>query len=144
MLFLVDLQQTSSPSSVCPGDDAIFTCTVTVSLNQIVTLTWVNPLDNADYYAYIISDSVDTPNNTECVAGFAIKLIRIDNSSIVSTATLTGITTQDEGKEISCRYDVIAKTKKITISGKLTCTLFESSCPYFIVSCILQLFQRLQ
>ena len=35
--FPVDLQQTS-PSPVCPGDDVIFTCTVTVSAIESETL----------------------------------------------------------------------------------------------------------
>ena len=94
MFSLVDLQQTS-PSPICPGDDVIFTCTVTVSANESVPLLlfFSNPLDDQDR---ALHDAGSTGNAKSLPVGlFSTKLVEASNDSIVATATMKKITHED-------------------------------------------------
>ena len=116
--YIVDLQRTSS-SPVCPGDDVIFTCRVTGSAGQFLSLTWSNPNKSQDQFTYSFSNTV-THNTTGCVAGFTVQLIGIDELSLASTATLTEVTSDEDGvKAILCQFSDIKETSRINLSGKL-------------------------
>ena len=114
--YIVDLQQTSSPS-VCPGDDFILTCRITISAGHFLSLTWCNPNNSQEQFTYSFSNTA-THNTTGCVAGFIVKLIGIDELSLVSTATLREVTSDEDGKKIKCRFSDTHATSKIKLSGK--------------------------
>ena len=91
----MDLQQTS-PSPVCPGDDVIFTCAVTASTNQSsnLFLFLVNPLDDLDRVFY---DAGVTMGNASSltVGPFTTELVEVSHATIVTTATIEEITSED-------------------------------------------------
>ena len=80
---------------MCPGDDVIFTCTVTASANesQLLLLLFSNPLDDQDRALY---DAESTGNAKSLPVGpFTTKIVEVSNDSIVATATMKGITSED-------------------------------------------------
>ena len=91
----VSLQQTS-PSPVCPGDDVIFTCTVTASTNQsdMLFLHFYNAFDEEER-AFHDPVNINSANISGTVGPFTTKLVEVRNDSIVATATIQGITSQD-------------------------------------------------
>ena len=110
-LYIVVLERTS-PSPVCPGDNVIFTCTVTASSNP--TLTWINPKNESDnrkaYTATSVSDGY--------VGDFFTQLIGSFSGGIVSTATLLMVAVKDDGSQgITCRDTIEIQTMTITLSG---------------------------
>ena len=125
MNFIVDLEQTS-PSPLCPGDDVILTCKVTVPEGNIVSLLWLNPEDETDQYTYTLSNT-QFPNNTRSVGGFTTEFIGGNDTTMVTTATLTGVTAHDDGnKGISCGFATTVKTMKIKLSGKYSTTQLKA------------------
>ena len=107
------MQQTS-PSPVCPGDNVTFTCTVT---GNKPTITWINPKNMSYDRKVYSSNSVLYQDGN--VGAFTTQLIGISDVSIVSIATLSGVTVQDdENQGITCRY-LESKTVKVTLSGIL-------------------------
>ena len=92
--FLVDLQQTS-PLPVCPGDNVILTCTATVfanmSDNLVLYLYDTCDQDNREFYA---SQAVNN-SNSSTLGRFTAKVVAVSDSSIVATATIKGVTSND-------------------------------------------------
>ena len=95
MLSLVNFQQTS-PSPVCPGDDVVFTCTVTASANESgpLLLYFSNPLNDQDRVVIDPAEITISANNST-VGPFTTKIVEASNESIVATATMKGITSED-------------------------------------------------
>ena len=71
---------------MCPGDDVIFTCTVTVSGIQSLILTWINPNNGQDRKLYLVNDV--NIGNDPVVGAFTTKLVDFSNDTIISTATI--------------------------------------------------------
>ena len=103
---------------MCPGDNVTFICNLTVFENQFeyLTLTWVNPKNNSDPRpVYGITGALSTE---EYVGGFSTEFIEGDNNRIVSSATLSNVTKEDDqNKEIDCRYNEYRKSRTISLSG---------------------------
>ena len=117
-MLLVVLQQTS-PLPVCPGDNVTFTCTATVSYPDIVILTWITP--NNGSYDQVRYDGQSVLYKDESVGAFTTKLIANSAGSLVSTATLSGVTVQDDGSQrATCINNDILKTLIIRLSGSCT------------------------
>ena len=100
---------------MCPGDNVTFICTVTVSDQHFPLLTWINPKNEPDdRFTYSLHDM----DVTTCVGGFVTKFIEGNNSIIVSTATLSNATEEDDkNKEIACAYDKDKESRNISLSG---------------------------
>ena len=92
--FPVELQQTS-PSPVCPGDDVIFTCKVTVSTNQseMLVLVFFDAFDKNNIIFYDAETMISS--NSSTIGPFTTKIVETSNGSIVATATIKGITYED-------------------------------------------------
>ena len=112
--FAVDLQQTS-PSPVCPGDDVILACTVTVPSNQSLILIWFNPNNNEDRKLYIVNDT--DVSNDPVVGSFTTELVGYSSNTIISTATVQEINFTDAMQTgINC-FDSIGNNETMYITG---------------------------
>ena len=109
-VLLVVLQQTS-PLPVCPGDNVTFTCTVTESYP---ILTWINPNNVSIYDRQVYTgDSVLYKDGS--VEAFTTRLIANPAGSLVSTATLSEVTVQDDGSQgVTCIYNIFQVHAQIT------------------------------
>ena len=92
--FPVELQRTS-PSPVCPGDDVILTCTVTVSANKSKNL-FLYLYDTCDQNNRVFHDvaSVNSSNGST-LGHFTTQTVAVSNESIVATATIKGVTSNE-------------------------------------------------
>ena len=106
-----------SPSPVCPGDDVIFICTVTVSGNESLLLFWLNPDNNQDWKIYFANDT--SIHKDDVVGAFTTKL-KVSNDTIISTATINDLNLVDiMSAGISC-FDSVGNNQTLYVadSGK--------------------------
>ena len=103
---------------MCPGDDVILTCTVTVPSNQSLILIWLNPSNNEDRKLYIVNDT--DVSNDPVVGAFATELVGYSSNTIISTATVQEINFMDVMQAgISCMDSGgISTTMNVTESGR--------------------------
>ena len=82
------------------------------------TLTWINPKNpSSDQRTYTASSVL---YKEKSLGAFTTQLVDVLDGSLVLTATLSGVTAQDDGNEgITCRYKDFQKTLNISLSGKL-------------------------
>ena len=80
---------------MCPGDDVILTCTVTASANKIdmLSLYLNNAFHEEEYLFHLAGDTINEDGST--IGPFTVKIISVGNDSIVATATIKGITSQN-------------------------------------------------
>ena len=111
MYLLASLQQTSPPySPVCPGDDVVFTCSVTNS----TLLIW-------NYYGHTESYLAGSPSE-RILGGFNLTLVSTMNGVIRSEASLQHVTSNDNGRNINCTdVSVIRHQAKVIVASKLLC-----------------------
>ena len=105
---------------MCPGDDVLLTCTVTVPSNQSLILIWLNPSNNEDRKLYIVNDT--DVSNDPVVGAFTTELVGYSSNTIISTATMQEINFMDVTQAgISCvDSGGISETMYITGSGRKT------------------------
>ena len=109
MFLLASLQQTSPPySPVCPGDNVVFTCSVTNSS----LLIW-------DYYGQTETYLAGSPSE-RVLSGFNLTLVSTMSGVIRSEARLQHVTSNDNGRNINCTdVSVIRHQAIVIVASKL-------------------------
>ena len=83
---------------MCPGDDVILTCTVTASTNKsgMLFLFFSNAFDGHHTNRVFYDAGSTISANSSTVGLFTTKVVEVSNDSIVATATIKEITSQND------------------------------------------------
>ena len=93
-----------------PGDDVVFTCSVSNS----TLLIW-------DYYGQTETYLAGSPSE-RILGGFNLTLVSTMNGVIRSEASLQHVTSNDNGRNINCTdVSVIRHQAKVIVASKLLC-----------------------
>ena len=79
---------------MCPGDDVIFTCTVTVSANKSKNL-FLYLYDACDQDNRVFHNAATVNTNSSTLGPFTTKTVEVTNDNIIASATIKGVMPND-------------------------------------------------